>query len=260
MSININMNKEQYESFMRCIQVFNKKSSDVSIVNGKVYQFNDGKRYLYDIDLTDIFGENTLYLSNFDSKYNLLDIFKKQCSAVDLEITDRKYVFSDKYSSIEFQVPDPRSMINKPVSEGSAATNRYTAVNSKNIIMQCTLEPFILERIVQAQKTLDTDKISVVCNSGEAHLVMTMGDNNNRAQIIKILETESDENYDGAAIFPIDAFQLNTESMDVTLYGHDEEEDSVILKIDTKLGIDPCLDVKMASVQTFIKRKKQPSG
>lgn len=255
MAIKINMDKSKYESFMKCIQIFFKRASDVSIVNGKIYQFNDGKRYLFDIDLEEIVGKNTVYLSNFEFKYPLLEIFKTQFSAVNLEITDKKYIFSDKYSKVEFIIPDPRVMMIKPANEGSSIVTKYISSNYDNVILECKIEPFILERISQAKKSLLTDKISIICDSGEAQIAMMHGDNNNRSQMFKVLECECAENYNGVVQFPLDPFQLNTNDLNVTLYGHEDDSDLAVLKAQTKIGIDPQIDIRMASVQSFIKKK-----
>lgn len=257
MSISISLDKEKYVTFMNIMSIMRGACTDICIEEGHIFQFNDQKSILYDIDLKELIGENTLYIKNIKDNFDLLDIFRKQLCDVVITITEKKYTFSDKSSKVEMIVVDKKRLVNQPENHNSTRALAFKSIDEDSTILYKNMDQFMLERLMSISQTLKTNTISFQLLNGTAILKLLLGDKTNA--VSSDLLTLENINYDknGVVEFPVYPLLLNTKNtkyMNVSLYNTIANDGKLILHMNSSIGTDPTIELNMWGLNKFLER------
>lgn len=254
MAITINLNKDKYKTFVNILHMLKDICSDICIVDGKIFQFDDKKATLYDIDLTELVGQNTIYLNNIGKRYDLFDVFKRQDRPVDIIIEDKRYLFKEKESVIELQKPDPGNLFNKPVKNNSDNAIATMNINKKEKMFEYKFEQSMIERLKSMYKTLETDNINLSVNNGSGAFSLILG-GDNKSVVVKLVELESiehDEN--GVIAYPIYPFLISALYINSEAYPNMSNPNNITLVMTSEIGLEPIVPIKMYSTHRLIKK------
>lgn len=235
---NIMFTQNQFQSFMSLIQVLKESVTDISVVEGKIFQENDKKNIIYDIDLSEIFGDNTVYLDSIPIKGNILDIFRRQNSKMILNITDNKYIWHDDKSSVNFAKPSVQYLTSKPLSKNSTRALNATHI-SDDIIFDLTFEQDILERFNAARRSLESKEIVIAINESVANFTMFYQGINSTISNTIFTASDNDifnDSYKGLMRLPIDPFLIPSDTINVLLGVNKSDKTKFTLKIESTLN------------------------
>lgn len=226
---------EDFQSFMSTMSILRANCNDISIVNGKIFQENNPKDILYDVDLSDIFGVNTMYMNGANSKINILDIFRKQHSRMELEITAKSYIWKDDQSKVNFIAPSVSTLDIKPLNENSTKSDIYRNYTVK--IFEHEIDNTIIERIIHCQKSMETDAIYLIINGENARFHTRLGGNNGAVtKDLFVVDTLESYDYTGVAKFPMTPFIPGVERLNISTFINEQFKDRIILKTSTSIG------------------------
>jgi len=236
-SVTTELPTETFSKFFSIMNLISKICTDMTIKEGVVRQYSDRRHAIFNIDLSDILGDITLYLSGVASKVDLLDPFKKQGVSVKLEETEPGsttgfYIFKDDYSKIEFQKPLERYLNNKYMSQDEL-TNRLS-IDEDGHIFEYQISKFLLERLTALQKGLGASIVKLSFRDGKAHFIVTAGDKTSTITTVGRLLTIDNLERDivGDCVFPIQPFLLGGDN--VTIKGFFRGNgDTVLLKLNS---------------------------
>lgn len=232
----IDFSSDQFSNFMTILYQLKDVCSSLTIQDGKILQENDKHSILYDIDLSSIVGGNTIMFDILQAKFNMLDIFKKQNSKMNLEITDKKYIWSDKTSKMEFAIPMPSVLLNKPISKES---NRYKEITaeSNNKIFECIFDTSVLERFSAARKAFDSNEVMLVINEDiSTFVIIQSGNNSSMKNKVFTVEDLNDCSYKGFLRLPSTPFEMSiAENMNVSLSLNKQNTSKMTVKFNTEL-------------------------
>lgn len=251
----INFSQDQYATFINILDLLKENCGDVTITEGKILQENNPKTILYDIDLTSILGKETIYIDGLKSKYDLLNIFKNQNCKVILDTeNDKKYIYTDGISKIEFPIPLPSNMNPKPLQKNSTRATTLTTL-SETKIFEFELNRMILDRINTSLRSLNSNDVVVTLKNDEATMSVFF-EGSNTAIVNKFL-TISDINncgYEGVIRFPKSPFLLGSEKEKIYLYVNKKEETKMTMKFEAKIND---IDIYIWSTMPFKNLKKE---
>jgi hypothetical protein len=168
MDTTIVLNADLYEEFFQCISNLRDICTDVVIKDSIIRQRTDDKNSIFEMDLSDLFGEQvTIPISYFKAKFDLFKIFSgkevtikiHQAESEDgsIDFGESWYELADNISRIKFDFPDLEFMQNEFVTEEELAA-----------IVTSTEDDIILETSIE--KTI-TDRIKIVTSNFQTHYV-----------------------------------------------------------------------------------------
>lgn len=163
MDTTIVLTSDLYDEFFQCISNLRDICTDVIIKDSIIRQRTDDKNSIFEMDLTDLFGEQvTIPISYFKAKFDLFKIFSGK--EITLKIHQDEddagnswYELADDLSRIKFDFPDINFMQNEFVTEEELAA-----------IVTCTDDDIILETSIE--KTI-TERIKTVTSNFQSHFV-----------------------------------------------------------------------------------------
>ncbi len=163
MDTTIVLTSDLYEEFFNCIANLRDLCTDVTIKDSIIRQRTDDKNTIFEMDLSDLFGEDvTIPISYFKQKFDLFKIFLGKEVTIKIhqdeeEAANSWYEISDDLSRIKFDFPDVDFLQNEFVSEEELAA-----------IVTCTDDDLILETSIE--KTI-TERVKTITTNFQAHFV-----------------------------------------------------------------------------------------
>ena len=240
---------DKYQNFINILKSLKDCCESVSIIDGKIIQMSNDKNILYGIDVTDIFGNTTVYLDCLKIKYAILDIFRRQESVVELDISEKEYVWKDKQSKFVFRVPEIQNIPLKPINTNSKTYVKMTSIDNSKIL-ECEFEEKLINRTLSVKKIFESSKMIFSVDYDIAKFSIMMGDINTAAYT-NILEVNEINSMDlrGTVQYPLDMFTLSSESLNVEIGKNSAcDDDRLTLKVTAKIS---GLDAVMYSTQPF---------
>lgn len=254
MSNSINFSQDQYATFINILDIMKDNCGDITILDGKILQENNTKNILYDIDITSLIGNNTIYIDGVRMKYDLLNIFKNQNCKVKLDVeNEKKYIYTDGLSKLEFPIPLLSNMNPKPLQKDSTrAMTLMTLSESK--IFEAELSRTILDRINTSIRTLNSNDIVVSINDGNA-ILSVLFEGHNPSMVNKFMTIEGiDESYKGIIRFPKSPFLLGTEKENIYLFVNKKDDTKMTMKFEAKIND---ININIWSTMPYKNSKKE---
>ncbi|GAG79754.1 unnamed protein product, partial [marine sediment metagenome] len=152
-----------YEEFFQCIANLRDICTDVVIKDGIIRQRTDDKNSIFEMDLTDLFGEAVnIPISYFKQRFDLFKVFIGQEVTVKIHEDEEDpgsswYEISDSLSRIKFDFPGLEFLQNEFITEEELAA-----------IFTCGEDDLILE--TQIEKTI-TERIKTITTNFQSHFV-----------------------------------------------------------------------------------------
>lgn len=238
-STTLELKTEKFSKFYSIMNLVSKVCTDLTVKDGLICQHSDRRHAIISIDVTELLGDITLYLSGIASKVDLLDPFRKQGVSVQLEMinptsTNGFYIFKDDYSKIEFQKPFEGYLNNKCMTQDEF--HKRLSVDNEGPIFEYQISKFLLERLTALQKGLGASIIKLEFKDGKAHFVVTAGDKTSTITTVGRLVTVNDieRNVTGTCVFPIQPFLLGGDAVTVKSFFR-EGGDNILLQLSSKI-------------------------
>ena len=238
-SITTEFQTETFSKFSSIMNLVSKICTDMTIKSGVICQYSDRRHAILDIDIRDLLGDMTLYLSGITSKVDLLEPFKKQGVSVKLEVTEPGttsgfYIFKDDYSKIEFQKPFEGYLNNKFIPQEDLQSRLSLDVEGR--IFEYQVSKFLLERLTALQKGLGASIIKLEFKDGKAHFIVTAGDKTSTITTIGRLMTidNLERDIEGTCVFPIQPFLMGGDNVIIEGFFRGSG-DTIILKLSSTM-------------------------
>ena len=163
MDTTIVLSSDLYEEFFQCIANLRDICTDVIIKDGFIRQRTDDKNSIFEMDLTDLFGEPvTIPISYFKSKFDLYKVFLGQ------EVTIKIHEDEDDEGSSWYEIADNLSRIKFDFPFLSYMQNEFVTEEELAAIFTCSEDDLILETLIE--KTI-TERIKTITSNYQAHFV-----------------------------------------------------------------------------------------
>lgn len=252
--INIPISSENYKVFVNILNIFFKNCDDVSIINGKIFQMNNNKSILYDIDLSPIVGKNTIIFNDFKEKYQLLNMFQIQNSNIEINIDERTYTIGDSDSYIEVQKPEIKYLTCKPLKEDNESSQAFLAIDKNSKILNYTFKPLMIDKLNVSSIILETDNITLKLDNDFAEFFVLM--KTLQTTKTKLLTLENVDNEGKHVIeFPIQPFLIKADNIETELYKNKSRENKYTMKFLIKMGVEPQIEINIFSTRSCIEDK-----
>jgi len=184
---NLNLNAEQYGSFLRCITNLREVCNDVDLRDGVIRQRSDDKSTVFEMDLKPILTEVNMPISDIKKKLELLKTFSGQ--EVSISFEDNHFTFSDQFSSLKFQNPTLEYMDNKYIS--MEELERVFVMVDYELLIDTSLSSMITDRIRVITQTFNTQAIQIVFNGEMANLTAVTQARDQFAKIVSNIVTNA---------------------------------------------------------------------
>ncbi|MHA1827432.1 MAG: hypothetical protein ACTSX6_02160 [Candidatus Heimdallarchaeaceae archaeon] len=184
---NLNLNAEQYGSFLRCITNLREVCNDVDLRDGVIRQRSDDKSTVFEMDLKPILTEVNMPISDIKKKLELLKTFSGQ--EVSISFEDNHFTFSDQFSSLKFQNPTLEYMDNKYIS--MEELERVFVMDDNELLIDTSLSSMITDRIRVITQTFNTQAIQIVFNGEMANLTAVTQARDQFAKIVSNIVTNA---------------------------------------------------------------------
>jgi len=184
----INLDAEKFEEFLRCVSILRDHCNDADIREGYIRQRANENTSVFELNLTPLVGDITIPVSGLKQKADLLKMFSEQEVEITVNVPEAEgengwYSFSDQYSMLKFEMPDPDYMDNKFISSEEMAG--IFALNDEDRILSADISSFISDRmkIVASGFNVNTVQVEVVGEEASIFTKTQSGD-----QYAKFLE------------------------------------------------------------------------
>ena len=157
MNITINLNADEYDSFLKCLVELKDICDDVDIREGYIRQRCNSHTTVFEINLNPIIGEINIPLSDLKQKIDILKLFSGRETVI--EVNDEEFSFSDEISSIKFKNPSLEFMNNKfmPIEERDS----IFLINEDDLILEDELSTTVSERIKVTTQVFNSTAVQV---------------------------------------------------------------------------------------------------
>jgi hypothetical protein len=169
MSTTLDLGVEKFNDFLRCLTNLKEVCNDIDVRGGFLRQRSNDKTSVFEIDMTPVFPDIDMAISDIKRKLDLLKTFAGQ--EVTLEIVDGSpghFIFSDSFSSLKFIAPSLQYIDNKYMSEEEL--EKIFVMNDDDLILEHDLTSMITERIRIITQSFNTDAIQIMFEGEEASI------------------------------------------------------------------------------------------
>jgi len=174
MSETINISREQITKLSGAISILETSCTDCDIIGGKIRQKTNDRHSIFEIDLTEILGENDLSLSMIKQKINLIkaleldDNVTVEDENIILENNENEHIFIDAMSKVVFRKPVRKFLDNTfmPDEKFDQAIN----YSEDNLVFSTTVSTYISKRIKNFADALNNETIECDLDGYEGSL------------------------------------------------------------------------------------------
>lgn len=186
MSSTITMDRDAFGEFLRCLKLLVEcECTDCDIQGGLVRQKTNDKKCIIVMDMTSIFGDVDLSLSDIKQKVNGLKTFELDDTAdtdseeVTIEIGEKEYLFSDDLSKLTYRKP-LRKMLDNQFIDDEEFSKVLMFEEDQNILSQNINSYMAKKRIKGVCEAFMTDMILCKLEGEEASFRIIADNNENR--------------------------------------------------------------------------------
>lgn len=165
--VNLTLNAEEFNDFLRCITNLKEECNDIDINGGIIRQRSNDKTSIFQIDLTPILQDISMTISDIKKKLDLFKIFAGQDVNVEIDNSENGYfIFSDQFSSVKFMSPSYQFIDNKFMPEDEL--NAIFNLDDDGLILEHELGTMITDRIKVITASFNLKAIQVMFDGEEA--------------------------------------------------------------------------------------------
>ncbi len=230
----IMMNKEDFESFFRCISILKDISTDIDLKDGWIRQRTDNNSSVFEIDLTTLLQDISLPITGLKQKIDLLKCFLDK-EEIEISVTDESYSFSDENMTLKFENPD-KVYINNPFISEEELSNIFV-IDDSDLILKTTLDEKTSNRIRIVSNAFNVNNVIVKFRKNSANITTKTQAKDQQATFFKdglLSEVELDaDSYLLVTPFTID----HDNDMEFEMYLI--SEDVIINKFSAEIGYIP---------------------
>lgn len=172
MERSVNLDAEQYETFLKCLGNLRDICNDVDIRGGIIRQRTTDKSTAFEIDLSSLIEDIDLGMTDLKNKLDMLKIFTGQ--EVEISINERTeqdlgfFIFSDQYSSLKIKSPTLDYMDNK-FMDADQMVHIYS-LSDEDLLIESSISKMISDRVKVITQGLNATSIQVIFNGETASL------------------------------------------------------------------------------------------
>lgn len=168
MERSINLDVEQYETFLKCLGNLKDICNDVDIQGGIIRQRTTDKSTAFEIDLSSLIEDVNLGLSDIKNKLDMLKVFNGQEVQILIdEGTEENpgfFIFSDQYSSLKIKSPTRDYLDNKFMNTDQMG--HIYSLSDEDLLIECDISKMISDRVKIISQGLNATAIQIIF-SGE---------------------------------------------------------------------------------------------
>lgn len=171
----INLDAEQYETFLKCLGNLRDICNDVDIQGGIIRQRTLDKSTVFEFDLSSLIEDINLGISDLKNKLDMLKIFLGQ--EVEILINEGTeqdrgfFIFSDQYSSLKIQSPILDYMDNKFMDVDQLS--HIYSLSDEDLLIECDISKMISDRVKVITQGLNATAIQIIFNGENASMCAT---------------------------------------------------------------------------------------
>lgn len=181
MTVEISMNKEEYEQFIRCLSIIKDICNDADVVDGIIRQRTNDSANVFEIDMRPLIDGVNLPLMQIKQKIDILKMFMNEEVTVTVD-DDGSFTFQDQYSVIKFENVERDFMDNRYITEEEL--NGIFTLNEEDVILGTNIQQKISDRMKILSINFNVNAAQVIFNDEIAHISMeTQG----RDQVAKVV-------------------------------------------------------------------------
>lgn len=242
MSEVINLSSEKFSSFLSILGIMQNSCKNLIAKKGKICQTNDSVDAIYDIDISELIGENDLLISGTKTKKELLDPFKEQDVDIILTIDNSNYTFKDEFTKMVFMKPKESILTNtnKPIDNIETTLD----VNGFEEVFNVNLNSMLLRRISAYRKTMTSDFLTIELDSATSDLKIYNQDKS-PTMVGSIISVDNMKTtFSGSIDVKLNNLILNTDCLELSLNYRPKKED-FILSASAVVGRTPDIKVNI---------------
>lgn len=177
----VSLDAEKYDELLRCLSILRDICLDADIRDGIIRQRTTDAATVFEIDLTSIIGDLSIPLTVLKQKLDLLKIFSEQ--EVDITVEDNgSFLFSDQYSTLQFDGPDLDFMDNKYLTQEEL--DSIFILNDEDLILNTEISSQMSDRMRVIAQGFSVNTMKVVFNGENAALTMQTQSKEQLAKIV----------------------------------------------------------------------------
>jgi len=182
------LDSDRFEEFLRCLSLLKDICNDVNIQNGIIRQRTTDRSSVFEIDLRPIVEEMSIPLPSIKPKLDLLKTFSGQ--DVTISSGGGSCEFSDQYSKLKFDSPDPDYMDNKFITPEEMAT--IISYNEEDMMLFTKISKTISKRIQVVTDVFNVSIVTVVFDGEHANISTRTQGRDQFAQFMQEITSETE--------------------------------------------------------------------
>lgn len=188
--VTVSLSGEKYDEFIRCISLVREECNDLDIRDGMIRQRTNDISAVFELDLGPLIPGLNLPLTNLKQKIDLLKCFAER--EVEITVDERDFSFTDEYSTLRFDTPNLEFMDNKFMPDEEM--NSIFSVDESELILTCSIEKVISERMKIITAGFNVNNIQVAFNGTEASITTRSQSKDQHAKLVSGIMSEREMN------------------------------------------------------------------
>ena len=225
------LNNEQFNNFIKCLSILKDSCNDVDIKNGIIRQHINSRYCVFELDLNSLIDNIDIPIVELKKKLDILKTFKNNDN-ITISVDDTTYSISDSFSKIRF---NKLSMLDNKFITVEELGHMFV-LNNDDLILKCEINKTISNRIKSVSQNFDINTFKICFSGNRASIILTSQDKSQEAILLSNIETSIDINNVTTNIFNIPFIIDHDDDIIFELY---QIQEDCIGKIITKSsGID----------------------
>jgi len=241
---------EGFNDFIRCLTNLKEVCNDADIRGGLLRQRSNNHTSVFEINLSALFNDSSIALTNLKQKLEVLKTFQGQEVEITIDNPDDGtlgyYQFKDEFSSIKFITPTMDFMDNKFMTEVELETIFPEAEDQ--LIFETDMKSILTDRIRIISHYFAIETVVVEFNGETASILAATASKDQSAKFVEGIMM-NDEIDDASTNISNIAFSMEHESdIKYTMF-KDPNQNVALNKFETNLGD---IDIKVYSRSQII--------
>jgi len=181
METSVTLSGENFNEFLRVLSLLKEACNDVDVREGIIRQRSNENSCIFQIDLTTMFPEMDIPITDIKQKFDLLKIFSDQ--EVTVSVNDEYCTFNDQFSSLSFKKPNLDYIDNKFMTE--TEINATFTLDDDHMLLSTEIPTTISDRISAVRQGFNVDTVQV---NLQGELAMITAKTQAKDQSAKLME------------------------------------------------------------------------
>ncbi len=243
----VTLQQEQYDEFIRCLQILKDSCTDVDIRNGQIRQKTNDVSVIFDMNLSEIISELNFPLSNLKQKLDILKCFINQEVTLSELPEERSFGFSDQFSNLKIKNTSLDFLDNKFITNDDL--NAMFTLQEEDLILECTINRTISNRMKVISQNFSSTSFEVSIENNEAKISSKTQAKDQSVVFIQNITTNKSIESSICNLVPIPFIVEHDGDIEFKMYIVDYERKTVLCKFKTLIG---SIDIVMYSRGSLI--------